>query len=385
MKKFLVIFVLMAFVATLVSGSVRIKPKYTPVTKEDVWAYRIINHNAQVNGLANPNRIWPNQQLYYYLPDGTDTTTLIAKGDNQTKVVKRIIREKNLTELWSKKTPTVPESKDSNQEPATLWEKICSFFQEMAGLGVFGLLLLLIALLAIILLIAIIVNQIRLNNKKKKEWAKDPVTSGNPFNPNGVPSAEAHTRMAEIIRSQHPGATFVIKSMRRGTLNGQAIVWYDGEPTPKERIFDNVDGYEAITTINGRDEAVYCLQGCGNPIRVGNFLKAGHGFTFTPNAIINEDGSESAIPQEQVEVSTEKIQAETEAKIEAGDVEKQNPVEIAGSDLLKIAKGHECLADVFLNNQNAHSVTIKVTMPNGASIKTMMVTKNQAGTKNEKN
>lgn len=207
------------------------------------------------------------------------------------------------------------------------------------------------------------------NSERRKEWKLDPIRSGEPFNPNGVSSSEAHTRMEEIIRNQYPGATFAIKSMRRGVLNGQAIVWYKGKPTPQERIFDSVAGYEAVTEINGREETVYCLQGCGNPIRVGDFFKAGAEFSFTPDAVINEDGSEIPIV---VEEELVEIKPETE--------EGPKPPEVVGSELYRIASTHAVLAEDLLKANSAHRITLRITTP-GGSVETVIEVKNDAKTK----
>lgn len=89
MKRFFVLVLAISFVGVSVFG------QDAPVTPKDKLADAIIRYNAP-NGLANPDSIWPGQMLYYYLPDGSDTTIYPVFGDNQTSLVKGVIDKKGL-------------------------------------------------------------------------------------------------------------------------------------------------------------------------------------------------------------------------------------------------------------------------------------------------
>lgn len=342
MKNVFLVLVLAIFFAGTSVGSVRIKPwNSQQVTPEEVLADIIIRYNAP-NGLIHPDSVWPGQRLYYYLPDGSDTTIFPVFGDNQTTIVKGVIDKKGLLDPGPDANVAVyngepydPESLGADSEADE--SSLAKFWQKMKNFTIVQWLVFLYLLAILIGLIYMIPFSIN-RKRQRKEWNKDPVKSGAPFSPNGVPSSEVRARITEIVQAQYPGATFVIKSIRRGTLNGQAIVWYDGEPTPKERIFDNVAGYEAITEINSKEERVYCLQGCGNPVRVGEFFKADKDFTFTPDAEIGEDGVEIPIVSD---TDNKKVEVEL------------------GSESFKITMKMLDILEKGILNNDIHDFTIK--------------------------
>ena len=105
--------------------------------------------------------------------------------------------------------------------------------------------------------------------------------------------------MNHVAQSRFPGAQIVIKNIRRGWLSGWAQVFYAEGKTKRLKLKD-VAAYAGEAMINGREQTIYFLQGCGNDARGGNYMTGD--LEFRPEVVVNQDGSESPIPSEGVDV-----------------------------------------------------------------------------------
>lgn len=364
MKKFLVFLVLAIFITNFSFGGSRETQVANSIEKAKYA-------NWLLSGIDNPDKIKPGQIVWIPIP--------AKEGDNEWWIFDRVLP-------WNEVTPdtTVYYNDDQNSvaDPENEASKKSNFWNTLLlGLPLFIWLIIAAIVFAIIM-------QIRADKKRgqEREWSQDPVTAGTAQVPGGIDDESAYSRMNQLAHTNFPSARIEIKNIRRGTLSGPGEIFY-AEGNPKKINLKNVPAYAGEILVNSKEQTIYFLQGCGNDARQGNFM-SGEELIFTPDVIINEDGSESQLPQEQGKdsVSTEQTQAakkSLEEKAEATEIEKGKSVEITGSDLLKIATGHQSVVDEFLKGQNAHKVTMKVTTPNGAIVETILETKNEPK-KNEK-
>ena len=268
--------------------------------KTDTRIHNIIEmskeYNAQHNGIYDPNKIWPGQTLNFFFEDGTQYEITVLPGDTETDILREIIElEKEHGPVVAYPYPvedTVPSLSPSQPinfstpEPFPWWSSFP-----------WGWLLFAIAVSALL---------IKLLQMRYTARRQDPITAGAPQVPGGVKDAMAHNRVLEIAQSRFPGAQINVRNIRRVWLSGLANVFYAGDKQKKLRLKD-VSAYAGEAEINGREETIYFLQGCGNDVRQGNYMTGD--LEFRPEVIINQDGSESPIP-EAVEVMAEQITEE---------------------------------------------------------------------------
>ncbi len=135
----------------------------------------------------------------------------------------------------------------------------------------------------VIILIFLVFFWEHIKPKKNKE-NENPVTAGTPQVPGGINDNGAQNRINEIAREQYGNtANIVVRNIRRGRLSGSATVFYADKPNGEKRTFENVIGYAGEITVDGKEQTVYFLQGCGNDVRRGNYMKD---LTFTPDVEI---------------------------------------------------------------------------------------------------
>lgn len=387
MKKFLsVSFLLAILFANFSFGNLVMQQQNVPVTKEDIWAYQIIKRNADANNLADPDKIWPNQYLYYFLPDGSDTTTLIARGDNQTKVVKRIIEEKNLTELWSRKTPSLPVLPE-NDEPAKKW--MSEITKDLSWLLYF------IVVLFFLLFLFFIYNEISKKNRNSKNYA---VTAGPAQVPGGVNDQGAYGRLNQIIASRFSNdARQRPRNVRRVNVNGTFKVYYAGAPlwwkmihgsNPYFKIVnikDPIVAYAGEITVGEREQTIYFLQECGNDAVQGNYMVNESNPFF-----INADGSPSSsnATQEVFEkdsASPEQIaeaKKSLEEKAKTEKVEKLN--EVNGSESFQVNMKMLGILEGEVSKNDIHDLSMKSSPDGSFDVKIVYFDPNIKGQKSQK-
>jgi hypothetical protein len=320
--------------------------------KTNTEIYNTIQMSKEYNslhGIKNPNQIWPGQVLTFLFQDGSWQEVVVESGDSQWTIVQNKLDkfQKEHGQVVSPDT-IIPQPiliQPITPEPLQLkwWEALS-----------WGWLLLAIA----VLVIAIKLLEIRYNSMRQ-----DPVTAGPPQVFGGVKDNEAYSRMNQIAQNRFPGAQIVIKNIRRGWLSGWAQVFYASDKTKRLKLKD-VASYAGEAMINGREQTIYFLQGCGNDARQGNYMTGD--LDFREDVIINRDGSESPLPV--VETPAPEVITEEEPV--------DSPISL-GSELFQIAGEHALIVEEFLKNNVAHKVTMEYTTPKGGVVKTVFETKNE--------
>ena len=304
-----------------------------------------------MNNLSNPNLVQPGQVLSYRLPNGDIVSKPVWPGGCQWTVVSSILDEQ------SRIIPSTPEQETEPILPqkSNLWELLASLWW-------------------LWLIIAIIVVAI-ISSVHNDLVNRDPITAGPAQVNGGVNNQGAHSRMNELAQNRFPGAHIEIRNIQRGTLSGKGKVFYADGKSRNINLKD-VPAYAGEVLVNGKEETIYFLQGCGNDARSGNYM-SGNNLVFTPEVIINKDGSESPLNTETQERATGK--EEPVVKKEQKNQDESMVIQAQVNESTKIIS--DCLAlvaNAFLDKQHAHKVTIEFFNPNNG----MPVAKEVLETKN---
>ncbi len=133
--------------------------------------------------------------------------------------------------------------------------------------------------------------------RNKKEASKDPVTSGNPMRRNGVTDEQAPAYMQEVVARQFNTPGLSVTNITRGRLSGENLeVFYSGQLRPERRTFQDFPAYRGQVNINGQEQFVYFLQGCGNDVRMGNYF-SGQNIRFVPEQVLQTAPQQPAVTQ----------------------------------------------------------------------------------------
>lgn len=318
MKKFVFLFTALLLVcASLV---------FSQMTNTEIsqMILRSKEFNETSSQIINPDLVFPGQVLTFLFADGKDTSFVVSKGESQWV----IIRDK--LSRMEKSHGSVVDYVDP--VPVIIPEPLeFSWFEEYP----FSFL---IAFILLIILITLLVKYYNARNE-------NPVTAGPPQVPGGVSNTTAHERMQQIVLHRFPGTRMDIRNMRRGRLSGLAKVFYaDG----KSRMINlkSISVYAGEITVDNQEETIYCLQECGNDARGGTYM-TGKKLIFTPDAIINKNGSEGPLPAA-VDMTIAK-----ESEVNVPDL---------GSEFHQhIEKSMKILGDVLKSKEEKHKVTFKVT------------------------
>lgn len=265
----------------------------------------MISRSKEVNlnyGIFDQNLIYPGQTLTFLFKDGAEVKISVEKGESQWTIIRDKISGFEVIHGPAVDYPEVKVSKPAVAYPIEPVKetKDLSFLLGMAAMA------------GLLWLAFVIANIIRAYQKEKRNV--DPVTAGTPQVPGGVNDQMAHTRISEIARQRFPGSNFVIKNIHRGTLSGLGKIFYADRKRPKTINLKKVPTYAGEISVNGKEETIYFLQGCGNDARQGNYM-SGNSFVFTPDAVINEDGSESPLTEKQETVTDQPKVKETNESI----------------------------------------------------------------------
>jgi hypothetical protein len=316
--------------------------------KTNTEIYNIIQMSKEYNslhGIKNPNEIWPGQTLTFLFQDHTWQEVVVEEGDNQWTIV----RDK-LDTLQNEHGEIISPIEDSIvplPQPKQINSSIMEPFPWWWSFP-WGWLLLALAVLAI---------AIKLLQILYKERRQNPVTAGTPQVNGGVRNNEAYSRMNQVAQNRFPGSQIVIKNIRRGWLSGWAHVFYANDKTKRLKLKD-VAAYSGEAMINGREQTIYFLQGCGNDARGGNYMTGD--LEFRPDVIVNQDGSESPLPAESAEITeTEQVVEEqipiTTPVILGSETHQQRMkiLEIVGSEIIK-GDVHEVNIDTTSDKFDVH-------------------------------
>ncbi len=199
--------------------------------------------------------------------------------------------------------------------------------------------------------------------RERKILKMNPVTAGEPQVKGGVNDGGARDRIQTLAQSQFPSARIEIKNIRRGKLSGVAKVHYDentyhgywdkiaaefyGESLNTKKIhLNDVDGYAGEITVNGAEQTIFFLQGCGNDVQ-GAYMT---GLTFTPNVVINEDGSSTPVVESQKEVVADELKDQ-----------KSETVSVTGSERhQQIMKSLSIVEKHIENDKEKHKITLSL-------------------------
>jgi len=132
--------------------------------------------------------------------------------------------------------------------------------------------------------------------QRERELGQNPITSGQPFVPGGIPATEPNRiadhfaqQAAQRYSERHPGidpATvrpIRVGPIEEGLISGEGMVGYLDRARPR-RINPPVPGYQARFRFpDGTEEVMQSLVGCMNPVYYGEGMR---GFTFTPGRVI---------------------------------------------------------------------------------------------------
>lgn len=275
MKKIMILCALLC--ATLMTFS---QMQSDVVSNSDIA--RIIGANQETNqryaGVTNPNLIYVGQQLRYVFPDGKDT--LITVTEKHTKkgqwgIVETILA---LEKIHGQVIAPTPDSSGNNEAG------ILPVTENNSDDGIPWWLWAIVAFVVLAILGSILES-----NKRKKEVAdatKDPVTSGTPMRRGGVTDQQAPAYMQEVASRQFNMPGLNVTNITRGRLSGENLeVYYGGQIRPERRTFENFLAYRGEVTVNGQQEFVYFLQGCGNDVRMGNYF-SGQNISFVPEQVL---------------------------------------------------------------------------------------------------
>jgi len=290
--------------------------------------------------VTNPDLIYPGQILTFFFEDGYNYQIEVAPGDTQWEIVSEILSYQSEHGSVIDYDPIKPQPKQidsSIMEPFPWWWSFP-----------WGWLLLALAILAI---------AIKLLQILYKERRQNPVTAGTPQVNGGVRNNEAYSRMNQVAQNRFPGSQIVIKNIRRGWLSGWAQVFYANDKTKRLKLKD-VAAYAGEVTINGREQTIYFLQGCGNDARGGNYMTGD--LEFRSDVVVNQDGSESPLPAESAEITETKQvveeQISTTTPVILGSETHQQRMkilEIVGSEIVK-GDVHEVNIDTTSDKFDVH-------------------------------
>ena len=322
---------------------------FSQMTNTSIW--NVIQKSKEanlVNGISDPNKIWPGQTLTFLFSDGFDTTYVVGPNQNQWKIVRGLLpiaenRHGSIVNYPSdtvviNKADTLPSHRAVKHMAGT--EKV-SFFEWLSNLPWWAWLLFGLGILFLIALI---------NTGREKRMNIDPITAGPAQVPGGVNDANAHSRMNTIAQSRFPGARLNVRNIRRGHLSGKGMVHYAEGTKPKKINLDNIAAYAGEITVNGTDEqTIYFLQGCGNDTAVSHM--SGDELVFTPDVVINQDGSESPIPIVEAP-AIEPVVENSEVSVPADH----------GSEFHQhVDKAQQMVGEFLSGNDAKHKVVLKIT------------------------
>ena len=333
-------------------------PEKVKVPQSDITAIIAMSKEAnKMNGVTDSSKIFPGQVLTFLFKDGSIHSIIAEKGDCMWTIIgQKLSKLENLygpvvdyhypVALDSVKHDTVyPHngirhmSSDDSAKPSIFgWLSSMPWWAWLfIGMG-------------ILFLIALI------NKEKEKRMNIDPITAGPAQVPGGISDAAAHERVRNIAASRFPGARLNIKNIRRGHLSGKGMVHYANGTKAKKINLKNIAAYAGEVTINDTDEqTIYFLQGCGNDTAVSHM--SGDELVFTPDVVINSDGSESPIPTPPV-APERSIEAEEDLPT---TIPPPAAINLGSEHHQHVAAAQTMVAEFLKSGQAKHKVVMKIT------------------------
>ncbi len=292
------------------------------------------------NGITNPNLVYPGQLLTFLFEDGTVQYVHVQPGDNQWTIVREISQ-------WAKLHGQVQPWPKADTAKAKVIDFVHPDPFEFKWWETNWILAVPIGLVLLLIMVYLL-------NRSYNSRNQDPVYAGTPQVSGGVSDANAYSRMNEIAGNNFPASRLEIKNIRRGWLSGLAKVHY-ASGKPKKINLKGVPAYAGEIRVNGIDQTIYFLQGCGNDARQGNYM-FGSGLVFTPNVVVNQDGSESPLPVEPVITETAVEDQPAAPVVNSGSETHQQRMKVLSMIETEVAKGevHEVTFDMNPDNFGVH-------------------------------
>ncbi len=137
------------------------------------------------------------------------------------------------------------------------------------------------------------------NRKREQELRRDPITSGTPFVPGGIPATDRgrltnffDQQAVNTYATRHPDVERSsirptrIGPIEQGTITGEGLVGYLGGEFRPRRIEQPLNAYRArYRFADGTEEDLITLQGCMNPVAYGGDTYRGFTFTSATQAV----------------------------------------------------------------------------------------------------
>ena len=267
MKKFIVVLV-SSITAVAVSGQTGNLGSNTEVYRT-IMRSKEANHS---NGIFDPNKIQIGDHLTFKFSDGFDTIYYVSKGDNQWKIVSKMLATMpkvhgSLVNYSDTLKPVrieepLPVSPiNARYNPWYMPDWLVAVLWTIIGLAACSI--------------------IYWFSKNRK---KDPATSGPAMRPGGLTRDTVHASMRDSAARQFQNPNIRIVRIEEGTLNsnGHAIA-IDYADRSRKRVLLNEPGFRATVLVgdNPTPQFVYTLMRCGNDVRMGHGLNSPF-ITFTP-------------------------------------------------------------------------------------------------------
>jgi hypothetical protein len=239
----------------------------------------ILNKSMEVNKLTNgvydKDFIYPDKQLTFISMNGGQIVFPIKKGDNMWILGTEALKY----QAAHPENPIINPSQGINdQQPAKGKNPNVDTVSAKTDWMLLWILLASVGVIAVAIWIS------RLVRKHKMEAKKDPVTSGPAMRPGGITDENALAYATQVAGRQFNNPNLQVREVQRGMLSGENLeVFYAGNATPQRRTFTNQPAYRGIVNLNGADQFVYFLQGCGNDVRMGNYF-TGQNIQFNVDA-----------------------------------------------------------------------------------------------------
>lgn len=218
--------------------------------------------NLEKNGILNPDKIYPGQTLTFKFSNGIVKDYAVEKGHSQWKLVSSVLKDAS---AYGSVVDYNDTSGEDSPRPG----------QQIQPQPI-------IPLWLIALMIGAFFTALFVLFLKRLGVREDPVTSGPAIREGGVTDDQAHDYANEVAARQFNVPNLQVTNVMRGRISGNNVaVFYAGQATPQRKTFSNVVGYRGIVTVDGIEQFVYFLQGCGNDVRIGNYF-SGEQIQFIP-------------------------------------------------------------------------------------------------------
>ena len=296
------------------------------LSDQEIWEIIVMSEEANaVNGISDPDMIYPGQLLTFNFLDGSRYQTMVTPGQSQWQIVRMtdslsLIHGDVVPPSWSVSTPVqvtpsgsvTPQEEQSNsvEEDSTGKESDNTLF----WIVLFWIVLFCVAV--VLLYLFFVWNQAKKQRDRRQEdLSLDPVESGVPMVDGGISPdnpEEVAQRIKEVAATQS-GYTLsgiqIISEIEHGLLNGTGKVKYKGNSKSELRRFADTPGYRALVRFpDGEEETVFFLQGCGNDVTFqGSWIE---NVKFTPQTVVTE-----APPEKKAEDAKAKETPSTEGSL----------------------------------------------------------------------